>query len=162
MLSITSVRPSRLFVSGLGLLSLLWAQNPQIQKALDKAGLKHTVDRDGDFKLLFEVDEGRTQLVFINSKTEEMGGQTIVEIWSPAYNGPANQDASVWLALLTDSQRKKVGAWQTETSNNQVLAIYKAKLPLSSLTPEFLKAVCSGVAAVADEVEKKMSEKDEF
>lgn len=153
---------SRLFVSGLALMGLLWAQNPQIKKVLEKAGLKYSVDKDGDFKLVFGLENDRSQIVFITSETEQMADQTIVELWSPGFQAADNEGAAIWTALLADSQRRKVGAWQAVVSEGRIIAVYKAKIPLSSLTPDFLKAVCVGVASVADEVEQKVSQEDKF
>jgi len=151
---------SLLFVSVLITSGLLWAQNKKIEKLLKKAKLKHQVDKEGDFKLLFDMGEGRSQLLFISSQTEEMGGQEIVEIWSPAYKGTASQQSG--LALLTESTKKKIGAWEAVQGEQQTFFVFKAKVPLSALKPDFLKAVCWGVASVADEKEKQLSGTDDF
>jgi hypothetical protein len=44
----------------------------RVEKALKKLGLKYTVDKDGDFKLIFTTQGDRTQVVFINSGTETL------------------------------------------------------------------------------------------
>ncbi len=140
----------------------LWAQNKKIEKLLKKAQLHYSVDNDGDFKLVFDVGEGRSQVLFINSRTEEMGGQEIVEIWSPAYKGTPNQQGNFGLDLLLASSNKKIGAWQALQADNQVIFVFIAKVPLSALTPSFLRAACAGVAATADEVENQLTQADKF
>jgi hypothetical protein len=55
----------------------------RVEKALKKLGLKYTVDKDGDFKLIFTTEGDRTQVVFINSGTETLRKMEIREIWSP-------------------------------------------------------------------------------
>jgi len=153
---------SLLFVSALISSGALWAQNKKVEELLKKAQLKYSVDKDGDFKLVFDVGDGRSQVLFINSQTEEMGGQEIVEIWSPAYKGTASQQGSLGLGLLLASNNKKIGAWQAVRSEDQVFFLFKAKVPLSALTPNFIKAVCAGVAATADEVENELTQADNF
>jgi thiamine monophosphate kinase len=139
----------------------LHAQNPKIKQALDKAGLKYTVDKDGDFKMVFDVGEERSQVVFVMSATEELGGVPIVEVWSPAYKGSEISDA-VLLQLLSDGNRRKIGGWEISASQGQIFAIFKAKIPLPALSPQFLRSVAGGVAAVADEIEGKVMGGDDF
>ncbi|MCX7606534.1 MAG: hypothetical protein N2170_04615 [Bacteroidia bacterium] len=149
-------------IAGLVGVGTLFAQNAKIKKMLDQAGLKYTVDSDGDFKLTFGVGNGRSQLLYIMSTMEEMGGQSIVEIWSPAYKQKEISD-KVLVRLLSDSYRKKIGAWEVTSSGEYVYAVFKAKVPLSSLNPEFLRAVCEGIVSTADEIEKDiMNGSDDF
>jgi hypothetical protein len=152
---------SVLFATGFLGPQSLHAQNPQIKKVIEKAGLKYTVDKDGDFKLVFSVEEGRTQVVFISSATEEMGGETIVEIWSPAYKNSAITSETLAL-LLKDSGQKKIGAWEVISSDTQVFALFKAKVPMSALSPAFLQTVCEGVVTTADAMEKSLLGSDDF
>ncbi len=154
---------SLLFVSALISGGALWAQNKKIEQLLKKAQLKkYSVTKGGHFKLVFDVGEGRSQLLFINSQTGEMGGQEIVYIYSPAYKGTASQQGSLGLDLLLTSSNRKIGAWQAAQVDDQVLLLFVAKVPLSALTPDFLKAVCAGVAATADEVENQLTQADDF
>lgn len=146
------------------LISGLFAQspNPKIKRILDQAQLKYQVDKDGDFKMTFGLENDRSQLVYVISRTEEFAGQPIVEIWSPAYKGSEiSQETLVRLAV--DGHKRKIGGWQLISGSDNIYAVFKAKVPLSSLTPEFMRAVCGGVASTADEMEREvMNGSDEF
>lgn len=139
----------------------LLAQNPQIKRILDQAKLKYAVDKDGDFKMTFDVGEGRSQLVFVMSKMEKLGDEPIVEIWSPAYKS-TDISRETLLLVAADGTRRKVGGWEVHAAGDYIYAVFKAKVPLSSLTPTFVQAVCAGVASVADEVEKKTLGSDDL
>ncbi|MCS7189289.1 MAG: hypothetical protein RMJ66_05960 [Bacteroidia bacterium] len=155
------------FVYLIGLITVgkgfLSAQNPKIKSLLDKAGLKYSVDSDGDFKLVFQdEDDKRSQLIFIMSAMETMGEEAIVEIWSPAYRRP-EISSEVLLKLLQNSTNRKIGSWEVHKTSENLVAVFKAKIPLSSLTPAFLKAVCIGIATTADDMEEELSPgSDEF
>ena len=142
----------------------LFAQNPnpKIKRILDRAQLKYQVDKDGDFKMVFGLENERSQLVYVMSSTEEFAGEPIVEIWSPAYGGgEISQETLVRLAM--DGHKRKVGGWQLATGSETIYAVFKAKVPLSALTPEFMRAVCAGVASTADEMEQAlMGGSDDF
>lgn len=150
-----------LLVVGGTLLSPLVAQNQQIKKLLDKAGLKYEVTKNGDFMLPFDIGDGRSQLVYIKSSMEEMGGQSIVEIWSPGYKGAEISERTL-ASLLAESAKKKVGAWEVVSDDKTVLAVFVVKLPLSALSPDFLNAVCGGAALTADKAEKTFLKSDEL
>lgn len=134
-------------------LSAVFAQNPKIQSLLDKAKLRYVIDDDNDFKLVFDTGGERSQVVFINSNTEEFGGQTIVEIWPPAYRQPDIPD-EVLLRLLSDARSRKVGAWEISQGRSNIIAVFKVKVPLSALSPAFLRSLCEAVASTADDMEK--------
>ncbi|MCX8111583.1 MAG: hypothetical protein N3E49_00075 [Bacteroidia bacterium] len=137
-------------------LSICLAQNPQIKRILDKAQLSYTVDEEGDFRMTFEVSNERTQMVFILSKVEQFGEESIVEIWSPAYKG-SEVSRETLLLLSTDGTKRKVGGWEIVYGEGLVYAIFKVKVPLSSLKPTFIRSVCAGVAGVADEIEQQVT-----
>lgn len=56
----------------------------RVKNALEEADLKYSIADNGNFKLVFELDGKRTQLVIIKSGTFEYGGMEIREIISIA------------------------------------------------------------------------------
>jgi len=60
----------------------------RVSSILDQLGLNYEVDGDGDFRLLFGLGDGRSQLVFVDSKTYRYQGLEVRSIWSPAYKSP--------------------------------------------------------------------------
>ncbi|MDW8417374.1 MAG: hypothetical protein RML92_07500 [Bacteroidia bacterium] len=150
-----------LLLTGVAALGTISAQNPKIKRIIDQVGLKYIVDKDGDFKMTFDVGEGRTQLVFVMSSVEEIGGQSIVQIWSPAYK-QAEISKETLAKLAVDGRQRKVGGWELTTASNQVFAVFKVKIPLSALTPDFMRSVCAGVASAADQMERDIMGSDDF
>ena len=65
--------------------SVAFGADLRVQSALDDAGLKYTIDDDGDFRLLFGQEDDRSQLVWINSNTEEYGNMELREVWGIGY-----------------------------------------------------------------------------
>lgn len=59
-----------------------------VGKKLDALGLKYEVDADGDYKLLFEVENGRSQIVWVRSPVEALGNMRIREVLSIAGKSP--------------------------------------------------------------------------
>ncbi|MBE9013747.1 hypothetical protein IQ250_26520, partial [Pseudanabaenaceae cyanobacterium LEGE 13415] len=101
----------------------------RVKAALDKAGLKYEIDRDGDFKLVMELPNGRTQLVFVRSETQKLNDNfEIREIISPAYKSNGELSKDIANRLLTDSARKKLGGWQTISDGNSSIAILCSKV----------------------------------
>uniref|UniRef100_A0A7C4CC45 YbjN domain-containing protein n=1 Tax=candidate division WOR-3 bacterium TaxID=2052148 RepID=A0A7C4CC45_UNCW3 len=136
----------------------------RVRKTLTEAGIEFTVDDDGDFKLIRTLDNGRTQLVYINSGTETFKNLEIREVWAPAHKTTGQFPAKVANDLLLDSFRKKIGAWQTifKESDNSYLAVFAAKIDADADAPS-LNACITAVAQSADEMEEKLTgDKDEF
>ncbi len=134
-----------------------------IRELLEEAGLEYDIDKDGDFKLVAHWKNGRSQVLYIDSEAEEFEDQEIVTIWSPAHRVNVAQRGSLGMALLLDSGTRKIGAWEASQLDSFVYLIYySVKVPLSSLTPDFLEAICHVVAEAADLLEKELSEDDRY
>jgi hypothetical protein len=74
--------------------------DPRVEKALKKLGLKYKVNEDGDFKLVFAIEDNRTQVVIISSTTETLGKMEIREVWSPIAKFASNPPCDLSLELL--------------------------------------------------------------
>lgn len=136
----------------------------RVRKALTEAGIDFTVDDDGDFKLVRTLDDGRTQLVYVNSGTETFKNLEIREVWAPAHKTIGQFPAKVANDLLLDSFRKKIGAWQTiyKESDDSYLAVFAAKIDAAADAAS-LSACIKAVAESADEMEEKLTgDKDEY
>lgn len=62
----------------------------RVRSVLEELGVKYAVDDDFDFRVLFEVEDGRTQSAIVRSQTEQFMGIEIREILSAglASQGP--------------------------------------------------------------------------
>lgn len=86
--------------------------DPDVARQLDALGTSYEIDEDGDYKLVFEAGDGRTQLVYVRSPTYEYGAHTIREVWSPAYRAESGAfPAFIANHLLEASNETKLGAW---------------------------------------------------
>ena len=128
-----------------------------VGRALDTLDYTYEVDEDGDYKMVFDMDDGRSQLAFVRSTVEEFGKHTIREIWSPAYNAPGKQfPAAVANRLLEDSQDAKMGAWVKQDQ----LAMFVVKVDANA-TPEALSDAIDAAVRTADAMELELTEQDE-
>lgn len=135
--------------------------DPAIATQLKALDYKYEIDEDGDYKLLFDVDEEgkRTQLVFVRSVVEEFGGQRIREVWSAGYrSADGSFPAAVANRLLEASMESKMGGWGKQDS----AAIYIVRLPANAGN-EALDAAITAALSTADEMEAELTPgKDEF
>ena len=139
------------------------AGDKRVAAALDKAGLKYEMTESGDFKLLYELDDDRTQVVIIGSKTEKLGDLEIREVWSIAQQSDGEFDGETANALLVDNGNRKVGAWQVavEEETDQHTAIFSAQVDAAA-EADALAQVIVAVVQTADEMENELTEEDEF
>jgi len=108
-------------ILGAALLGLLAAapaamaeSNPDraVGRVLDSLKYSYELDEDGDYKLVFDTENDRSQLVFVRSPVEKFGSHHIREIWSPGYRSSSAQfPALVANRLLEDSNSSKMGGW---------------------------------------------------
>ncbi|MHC9086236.1 hypothetical protein ACYX7E_14590 [Luteimonas sp. RIT-PG2_3] len=124
--------------------------NAAITAKLESVGVKFEVDGDGDFKSVYNYeDEGRTQLVFVSGKVNELEGIVVREVFSPAANVPDGGFTSAQaLKLLADSQDKILGAWEVSGST----LLFVVKLPDNADGKAFETAM-DVAAAAADDME---------
>lgn len=129
-----------------------------VGRALDTLKYTYEVDEDGDYKMVFDMDDGRSQLAFVRSTVEEFGKHKIREIWSPAYNSPGKQfPAAVANRLLEDSQDAKMGAWVKQDQ----LAMFVVKVDATA-NPEQLSDAIDAAIRTADAMELELTEQDEY
>ncbi len=162
-----SILISLIIIPGLALCVPALAQddNPptepdnRIKRILKKKKLKYTIDEDGDFKILYQYDDGRTQIGFIRSRTEEFQGIEIREIWSYAYKSESEQlPAEVANSLLADTFQNKMGAW----AKDGPYALYVTKLAANAKANDVISAL-DFTMQVADDIEITLSgDKDVF
>ncbi|MBW3550667.1 MAG: hypothetical protein KY442_07555 [Proteobacteria bacterium] len=88
------------------------AADPRIGAQLDERRYRYEVDRDGDYRLTVDLDQGRSQLVYVISAVERFGAHRVREIWAPAYRSDAERfPEEVANRLLEDAQMQKLGGW---------------------------------------------------
>jgi hypothetical protein len=133
----------------------------RIKDALDKLGLKYEVTKSGNYKVIFSVQNGRTQVVTIVSKTEKVEGLEIREIISPAYVTKGDVNAMISNQLLKDSFRRKLGAWSILRTDSESFAFFTARVDANQAAADLKTSLLLTVYA-ADEMEKSLTQEDKF
>lgn len=126
----------------------------QIKKQLDELDYEYEIDKDGDFKLTFEVEgkDKRSQLVFVRTPVETYGEHRVREIWSPGYKGSKEFPAAVATRLLEATYLSKLGAWAKDGE----YAIFVVKLRADASTKELDDAIAVAITS-ADEMEAELT-----
>ncbi len=136
--------------------------DPRVAKALDELEINYTIDEDGDFKFGFELKDGRSQLGFIKSKTQEFAGIEMREVISAGLRSFGPLDARTANFLLEFNSTIKVGAWSViRNAEDDHLAIFSATIA-ADLEGELLLGVIYAVLSTADEIEERLSGRDDF
>lgn len=136
----------------------------RVKAALDKAGLKYEITTDGDFKVLMKFDDTRTQVILINSSTEKIKetNMEIREVYSVAYQTNGNLPVEVANQLMKDSQKRKIGSWESISTNNGTsMAVFNAKVN-ADISGGNLEKVIRLVGIRADVMEKELTSADKF
>src|SRR5688572_2491139 len=77
--------------------------DPAVRQALDARGLIYEVTDLGHYRLLFNLENGRSQYAFVQSNVRSEGEFQTREIWAPVFS--SDQPISVEIArrLLSDN-----------------------------------------------------------
>ena len=135
----------------------------RVKQLLDKTELKYEIDKDGDFKLLFEFEDGRSQIVFVNSNTETYQGLEIREVWAVGYQ-PAEGDkvdAAVSEHLIRANAQLKLGAWQVQKLGDQEVGVFRAMISAES-GKDVLVDTMRLVGVTSDEKESELLGSDDL
>jgi hypothetical protein len=136
--------------------------DPRVQKLLDHLQVNYSVDRDGDFRVVMDMGDGRTQLGFVSSTTYKLASLEIREVWSVGYecDGPIPETVANY--LLWQNHQMKLGAWKMiRYESGRHLAAYAAQIAANT-DAETLKTTMLAVLVAADDVEKDLSREDKF
>ena len=133
--------------------------DPRVKDILVSAGIKYEVDNDGDYKTIFGFDDSRSQVAFIDSKTETFSDVEMRDVWSVGLKGKGHLSAEVANALLEKNSQYKLGSWGIVQQGGEVLAIFKVAVSADANQAE-LTSVLQSVAIQADEVEKEFLKTD--
>jgi hypothetical protein len=140
------------------------AGDARVKALLEQLGYKYELTVDGDFKLVpIKTEDGRSQLVYVNSNTQQYSSLEIREIMSPAYlsNGPLS--AAVANRLLRENSEVKFGAWRVELHSNgqKYLALFAVQISANA-DAETLRLAIKSVLLVADRMEKELTGTDDY
>lgn len=121
-------------------------------KALD---YKYEIDNDGDYKLVFDMDEEgkRSQLVFVRSVVEDYDGHKTRDILSPGYRASGDAlPANVANRLLDASMDNLMGGWGKQDN----IAVFIVRIPADA-SNEMLDAAITAAINSADQMEAELT-----
>ena len=129
-----------------------------VKARLEAKGVKFEVDADGDFKCVFRLDSGRTQVVWVRSNVAEYGAVKVREIWSPGYLADTDDfPAIVANQLLPNSNTVKLGGWVTQGRS----AVFVVKIPGDASADQLVNGITAAVES-ADALELALTGKDDL
>ncbi len=137
------------------------AASSSITDLLDQSKIPYEVDDQGNYKILREYDDKRTQLVFIYGRAWDYQGIKIREIWAPAFRLGGDLPADLANKLLLKSQVAKVGGWQVIEIGQERMAAYAIKV-VDRMTADELRKWIDYVASYADTMEQEVTGKDDY
>lgn len=138
------------------------AADPRVKSMLDRLELTYEVDGDHDYKLIYDMGDDRTQAVWVISDTNTFSGLEIRELWSFVYEADRHElPAAVADRLMTASRDLIVGSYEAGDAEEGRRAVLIYRLP-TDLSPATFGDALSSIAQVADEMEKELTDADEF
>jgi Putative bacterial sensory transduction regulator len=139
------------------------AADPRIRTALEQLKIPFTIDNDGDFVIELKVDDkGRSQIVYISSKTDKPENLEWRELFSFAQKVDKNVDPQMAQKLLLKNSRLILGAWGLiQNKDGTGYVTFSTKVPADS-PPEVLSEAINATLYSSDQGEKELTGKDEF
>lgn len=134
--------------------------DPRVEAALKAAGLAYTLD-GGDFRLEYNLDGNRTQLVWVASGTARLDQLEFRDVWSVAARGSGEVSADVARLLLKENARMVLGGWSVNQGQDEYLVVFNAQVRADAESSA-LQEVIEVVALSTDRIEKQLSSKDDF
>lgn len=137
------------------------AADKRVAPLLDAINKPYNIDNDGDYKLIVKFDDGRTQLLYVNSNTNTYGNMEIREVWSAALQSEDGLTYDQMKRLLTHNDSVKIGSWRIMKIGGKDTAVFAVQMPAET-DADTLKNVIKAVSVTADEMEKEMLGTDEL
>lgn len=134
--------------------------DPRVESALKQAGLAFSND-GGDFRLKYEAQAGRSQLVWVASGTARLADLEIRDVWSVAYRAKGTVPADLAVRLLKENARMILGAWQVNQGTDEYLVVFSAPVAAGA-DAATLQEVIEVVMLSTDRIEQELTGKDEF
>jgi hypothetical protein len=132
--------------------------------ALDELDIPyHCHPVTGRFEVLLQLENGRSQSVFIRSKTDDFMGLELREISSAALESDGPFDARTTNFLLRQNSELIHGGWSIHLNEDasKHFAVFSMTAFAFAEAKAFL-SIIQCVAEVADEIECRLSGLDEF
>ncbi|MBF2048670.1 MAG: hypothetical protein IGS54_15150 [Elainella sp. C42_A2020_010] len=136
--------------------------DPRVGRALSQLEVRYEITSNGDYKVIFDLGNGRSQVGFITSRTFEFAESELRKVYSIGLRSFGPFNVNVANALLEYNEQLKIGAWGVvKDAQDNYLAILTAKVA-ANLSGQDLMSVIAAVLKSADEVERELGIGDVF
>jgi hypothetical protein len=134
----------------------------RVKNQLDALGLKYSMTDNGNYKVVFDMGEGRTQLVVIYSNTYNYNGMEVREITSTAMSTTDKKGFTqpTLFDLLERNQTYKIGAWQINGGTAPFILEFGIRMSANSSQSVFDELIRLA-ARMADELEQELTSGDD-
>ena len=133
----------------------------RVERLLKEVAAEYTVDEDGDFRLVYDIGGGRSQLVWIPSGTSNFGALEIRQVWSIAHRSQGPLPVDLANRLLDRNGAVILGAWLTEPAGDELGVIFAVQVAAETDALS-LRSAIHAVATTADAMENELTAKDDF
>ena len=125
--------------------------SPALSQLLNAAGLKFKITEDNSVKMGFELESGRTQMIFIDGAPDQLGPYQDHDIYSPICEA-AKLSPSHAIKLMEISGTNKVGACIIRDGH----LMLKTDVPVT-ITADQLRVVLQVMVDQADKLEQVLT-----
>jgi len=121
------------------------ATDPALEALLNAAKLPFEVDKDGDYKIVYEWSKDkRSQLVYVSGTTEELPGMKLYKVFSPAkVMDDAGIDPALAKRLLAENAQYKFGGWELAGKTLYFRGNAQAGTPAAQVATRVSVVACS-------------------
>jgi hypothetical protein len=133
----------------------------RVEKLLQGATLTYYIDEDGDFRLTYDLTDGRSQVAWVASRTSRLQTVEIRDVWSVAYRSIGQVPADVANQLLLENAAQTLGAWQIQRSGDEYLIVFSAQVAADTDVPTLVETI-DAVIHAADGFELRLTGGDRF
>ena len=135
--------------------------DPRVRKLLSELEYEFMVvtSNENEFRVSFDLGNGRTQAGFIDSRTSFYGNFEIREISSLVYVGHTLPAQNTLYYILKRNSELKIGAYEMIFNGTDYVIRFNAKVS-ADLDSEGLNTILTLVLMTADELEKELTNKD--
>ncbi len=136
--------------------------DPRVGKLLDELKWSYKTDEDGDYNVVMQCSDSRTQLLVLRSRTFSTGRLEQREIWSAAAQLDGEVPVELARQLLAANLELKYGFWTVlPQSEGKQMVLYTARVPVE-IDKETFADFCQSVAEITDGLEEQLTSKDTY
>lgn len=134
--------------------------DPRVATALNSLEIKYTKTSDNDFRVIIDTEDGRDQIVVLNSNTSEYLDLELREVWSTAFISEGPLTPKIMRKLLLENASMKFGSWEIVEVSNGDAVLFRATVAANT-KEENIERTLGLVARAADRMEKALTNADD-